>query len=143
MTIQAYTPHPVKGIRCPLPKYDIHITPIGRVRVVTQAKDNGDILVIPAIKHKISSGNIGSKKASPRKNVPLFKIILEYLLQLSSPTIQETNLCPQVLPKKKEINEPISTPMLQYMPPSKGPYIRLPAMQITAAGMGKITTCEA
>lgn len=90
MTSHTYTPQPVNGISCPLPKNDIQTTPMGLTSIVTQENDNKDILVIPAIKQRISSGNIGSKKAILKKNEPLFRIIEEYLSQLFFPTIQET-----------------------------------------------------
>jgi hypothetical protein len=50
-------------------------------------------------------------------------------------------LLPKVFPIKNEIYEPIITPTLQYSPPKNGPYIKLPTMQIMAAGTGKNTTC--
>ena len=35
---------------------------------------------------------------------------------------------------------PIKTPIQQYVPPKRGPYIRLPTIHITDAGIGKNTT---
>ena len=45
-------------------------------------------------------------------------------------------------PIKNEIYEPIKTPIQQYIPPNNGPYIRLPTMHITDAGIGKNITCN-
>ena len=106
--------------------------------VVIQAKVLNFILVIPAIKHNMSSGNIGKRKAKNRKNPPRFRIISEYLSVFSLPAIHATILYPNVFPKINDINEPIKTPIEQYIPPRKGPYIKLPTMQIIAAGIGSI-----
>ena len=121
IAIQAYTPQPVNGITYPLPKNDIQITPIGLVIVVTQANVLNFMFVIPAIKHKISSGNIGSKNAIAKKNAPRFLKISEYLSVFSFPAIHATILYPKVLPIKNETKEPISIPIEQYRPPSIGP----------------------
>lgn len=108
-----YIPQPLNGINSPLLKYDIQSTPIGLVINVIQKNVENFIFVIPAIKHNISSGNIGSRNANTRNTGPLFLMISEYFSVLSLPTIHDTILYPNVLPNKNDIYDPISTPIEQ------------------------------
>lgn len=137
-----YTPQPENGIMYPDPKIAIQITPIGRVINVIKVNVLVGIWVIPAIKHNMSSGNIGIRNAIARKLPPLLRSICEYLSVLSIPIIHDTSLYPYNLPIPYDINDPITTPIQQYIPPSIGPNIKLPTIQIIDAGIGRNITCN-
>ena len=121
----------------------MQITPIGLNSVAKIKKYLKDIVVIPAIKHNISSGKKGSKNASPKNNFPLLFNISAYLSAFSFPATQTTSLYPNVLPSKNEVYEPIKTPSEQYTLPQNGPYTTAPARAMIVAGTGRNTTCKA
>ena len=79
------------------------------------------MLVMPAIKQSISSGNNGNKNAIIKKNFPRLLIRSAYFFAFCSPAIQITNLLPNTLPIKNEPYEPINTPNAHSVAPKNGP----------------------
>jgi len=97
-------------------------------------------LLIPASKHKTSSGNNGKINANDNNNFPLLFIIWLYFKIIVSLKILLTNFKPKTFPNKNAINEPIITPIEQNNVVSIGPYIKFPHIINTIDGIGNITT---
>ena len=119
----------------------MQITPIGLVISVIQKNSLNFMVVIPAIKHKMSSGKSGSKNAIIKKNFPLLLIMSAYFTAFSFPAIQITKLKPKTFPTNNEQYEPSKTPVVQSYEPTSGPYIATPVKVIIIDGIGTDNTC--
>ena len=100
--------------------FQLHVIDVGNGDAMI-IKSLYSIVVIPAIKHKASSGNSGSRNAIVKKNFPLLFSTEAYLRALSLPTTQDTILNPKVLPNVKDNILPASTAIIQSTDAKNGP----------------------
>ena len=120
----------------------MQITPIGLVIADITKNSSYLIVVIPAIRHKASSGNNGNKNAIVKKNFPLLFNTEAYFRALSLPTIHATSRNPNVLPNVNESILPESTAIIHSTDVNNGPYIITPVNTIIIDGIGTNITCN-
>lgn len=142
-TIHSKTPHQVsKGIRRFPNEYDEANTVMILVITIITQKNVPPTVVIPATKHKRSSGKNGKRNINVRTILSFPFIEFNAARSFSLPISHSIVLAPNSLPIKNATKDPAIMPTQLYTAPRNAPNNNTPAPTVIKDGIGIITTCK-